>query len=72
MPGASMDALTVVVNRYCDGLEPTPEEYRSAMEQTEKVGKREEVLRLLEKVTLERSKWHRNGSPRRVNHWSQA
>jgi hypothetical protein len=37
-----------------------------------KTGKREEVLRLLEKITLERSKWRRNGSPRRVNRWKQA
>jgi hypothetical protein len=70
--GPSMDALTVAVNRCCDGVEPTPEEYRSAMEHAEKVGKREEVSRLLEKITLERNKWHRDGSPRRVNHWRQA
>lgn len=70
--GPPMDALTVVVNRYCDGVEPAPEEYRSAMEQAETVGKLEEVLRSLEKIALERSKWHRDGSSRRVNHWRQA
>jgi hypothetical protein len=34
--GPSMDALTVVVNRCCDGVEPTPEEYRAAMDEAEK------------------------------------
>jgi phage gp36-like protein len=70
--GPSMDALRVVVNRCCDGVQPTTEEYQAAMQQADKVNKREEVLRLLKKIAVERNRWRRNRSPRRVNHWRQA
>ncbi|APA88547.1 hypothetical protein BJG93_24705 [Paraburkholderia sprentiae WSM5005] len=70
--GPPMDALTVVVNRCCDGVEATPDEHRAAMERADKVGKRKEVLQLLEKIAAERRKWHREGVPQRVNRWHQA
>ncbi|MBB5413902.1 hypothetical protein HDG34_007885 [Paraburkholderia sp. HC6.4b] len=70
--GPPMDALTAVVNRCCDGVKPTPDEYRAAMEQADKAGNREEVMQLLEKIATERRKWHRGGSPLRPNRWNQA
>ncbi|OLL27482.1 hypothetical protein BTH42_32070 [Burkholderia sp. SRS-W-2-2016] len=69
--GPSMDALTVVVNRCCDGVEPTPEEYQAAMQQADKVNKREDVSRLLKKIAVERNRWRRNATLQRVNHWRQ-
>jgi hypothetical protein len=70
--GPLMDALTVVVNRRGDGAEWTPEEYRAALELADKTGKRADVVLLLEKIAVERNKWHRDRSPRRVNHWRKA
>ncbi|MGF6968097.1 hypothetical protein OKW43_005125 [Paraburkholderia sp. WC7.3g] len=70
--GPPMDALTVVVNRCCDGVEPTPDQYTAAMEQADKTGNREAVLQLLEKIAAERRKWHRDGVPHGVNRWMHA
>ncbi|WP_429446098.1 hypothetical protein [Paraburkholderia sp. WC7.3g] len=70
--GPPMDALTVVVNRCCDGVEPTSDQYRAVMEQADKAGNREAVLQLLEKIPAERLKWHHGGSSLRPTLWNQA
>ncbi|MBB5467462.1 phage gp36-like protein [Paraburkholderia sp. Clong3] len=70
--GPPMDALTVVVNRCCDGVKPTPDEYRAAMEQADEAGRREQLLQLLEKIAAEQRKWHRGGSPLRPTLWNHA
>ncbi|WP_434115831.1 hypothetical protein [Paraburkholderia caffeinilytica] len=65
--GPPMDALTVLVNRLCDGMAPTPGEYEAGMAQATEAGQQERVTRLLGTIPAEREKWLRESGAPRVN-----